>query len=126
VPSEEFFIFRPDFRKVSEILEELDRLVLRFRRTGSGTRFAEAWQAARPRLRPPPSDSDDSSVPPFERRMVFPMLESSSINDGNRCFEAPTANENAPGNRQLPFGHRGNQASVTIFLIQSLQVTCAV
>ena len=33
---------RPDFRKVSEILEELDRLILRFRRTESGTRFAEA------------------------------------------------------------------------------------
>lgn len=38
---------RPDFRKVSEILEELDRLVLRFRRTEPGARFAEAWQAAR-------------------------------------------------------------------------------
>jgi hypothetical protein len=27
----------------------------------------------------PPSDSDDSSVPPFGKMMVFPILESSNI-----------------------------------------------
>ncbi|MES2477196.1 MAG: hypothetical protein V4640_15535 [Verrucomicrobiota bacterium] len=38
---------RPSFREVSELLGKMDRLVLRFRNTEPGTRFAEAWKAAR-------------------------------------------------------------------------------
>lgn len=38
---------RPSFRDVSELLGKMDRLVLRFRNTESGARFAEAWKAAR-------------------------------------------------------------------------------
>ena len=38
---------RPSFREVSELLGKMDRLVLRFRSTEAGARFAEAWKAAR-------------------------------------------------------------------------------
>ncbi|MGL4399982.1 MAG: hypothetical protein ACRCXD_08945 [Luteolibacter sp.] len=38
---------RPSFREVSELLGKMDRLVLRFRKTEAGARFAEAWKAAR-------------------------------------------------------------------------------
>ena len=38
---------RPSFREVAELLEKMDRLVLRFRRTELGTAFANAWQASR-------------------------------------------------------------------------------
>lgn len=38
---------RPSFREVGELLAKMDRLVLRFRKTEAGNRFADAWQAAR-------------------------------------------------------------------------------
>jgi hypothetical protein len=38
---------RPAFREVSELLGKMDRLVLRFRKTEPGARFAAAWKAAR-------------------------------------------------------------------------------
>lgn len=38
---------RPKFREVSEHLAKMDRLVLRFRKSETGTHFAAAWQAAR-------------------------------------------------------------------------------
>ncbi len=38
---------RPSFREVSELLGKMDRLVLRFRKTEPGARFAEAWKNAR-------------------------------------------------------------------------------
>ncbi len=38
---------RPAFREVGELLGKMDRLVLRFRKTEPGARFAEAWKAAR-------------------------------------------------------------------------------
>jgi hypothetical protein len=38
---------RPSFREVSALIAKMDRLVLRFRTTESGARFAEAWKAAR-------------------------------------------------------------------------------
>jgi hypothetical protein len=40
-------ILRPKFREVSELLAKMDRLVLRFRKSEPGTRFADAWQATR-------------------------------------------------------------------------------
>ena len=44
---------------------------------------------------------------------ILLFSESSSIGDGNRCFEERTANRNALPSQAFPFGHRGNQASVT-------------
>ena len=38
---------RPGFREVGTLLRKMDRLVLRFRKTPAGTRFADAWTAAR-------------------------------------------------------------------------------
>ena len=38
---------RPKFAEVADHLAQMDRLVLRFRRTEAGTAFAAAWQAAR-------------------------------------------------------------------------------
>lgn len=38
---------RPQFREVSELLAKMDRLVLRFRKTETGARFAAAWKNAR-------------------------------------------------------------------------------
>jgi hypothetical protein len=38
---------RPKFREVSLMLQKMDRLVLRFRRTEPGTAFASAWQTSR-------------------------------------------------------------------------------
>ena len=38
---------RPKFREIGHLLGKMDRLVLRFRKTEAGTRFAEAWKAAR-------------------------------------------------------------------------------
>lgn len=38
---------RPKFREVGELLGKMDRLVLRFRKTGDGKRFADTWQATR-------------------------------------------------------------------------------
>ena len=38
---------RPSFGEVTELLVKMDRLVLRFRTTEPGTRFAAAWKAAR-------------------------------------------------------------------------------
>lgn len=38
---------RPAFREVTALLGKMDRLVLRFRKTEPGARFAEAWKAAR-------------------------------------------------------------------------------
>jgi len=38
---------RPKFREVSAVLTKMDRLVLRFRKTEAGTRFADTWQATR-------------------------------------------------------------------------------
>lgn len=38
---------RPSFREVTALLVKMDRLVLRFRKTEPGTRFAAAWKAAR-------------------------------------------------------------------------------
>jgi hypothetical protein len=40
-------VLRPNFREVSELLAKMDALVLRFRKTEAGARFAEAWNAAR-------------------------------------------------------------------------------
>jgi hypothetical protein len=38
---------RPKFREVGELLGRMDRLVLRFRKTADGKRFADTWQATR-------------------------------------------------------------------------------
>jgi hypothetical protein len=38
---------RPKFREVGNLLGKMDRLVLRFRKSESGARFAAAWQATR-------------------------------------------------------------------------------
>jgi hypothetical protein len=38
---------RPSFSEVSALIGKMDRLVLRFRNTEPGARFAEAWKAAR-------------------------------------------------------------------------------
>ena len=38
---------RPAFREVAILLDKMDRLVLRFRRTELGTSFANAWDASR-------------------------------------------------------------------------------
>lgn len=38
---------RPKFREVAALLTKMDRLVLRFRKTEAGTRFAAAWKNAR-------------------------------------------------------------------------------
>jgi hypothetical protein len=38
---------RPKFREVGELLGRMDRLVLRFRKTPNGKRFADTWQATR-------------------------------------------------------------------------------
>lgn len=38
---------RPKFREVAAVLTKMDRLVLRFRKTEAGTRFADTWKAAR-------------------------------------------------------------------------------
>lgn len=38
---------RPSFREVAELLDKMDRLVLRFRRTELGTAFVNAWVASR-------------------------------------------------------------------------------
>jgi hypothetical protein len=38
---------RPKFREVGKLLARMDRLILRFRRTAAGARFAETWAAAR-------------------------------------------------------------------------------
>jgi hypothetical protein len=38
---------RPKFREVAELLARLDRLVLRFRKSEAGQRFAAAWTASR-------------------------------------------------------------------------------
>jgi len=38
---------RPSFSEVSRLLAKMDRLVLRFRKTEPGARFAAAWKAAR-------------------------------------------------------------------------------
>ena len=38
---------RPRFREVGDHLAKMDRLVLRFRKSEAGTRFADAWAAAR-------------------------------------------------------------------------------
>jgi hypothetical protein len=38
---------RPKFREVGELLGRMDRLVLRFRKTTDGKRFADTWQATR-------------------------------------------------------------------------------
>lgn len=38
---------RPRFREISELLKSLDRLVLRFRSTEAGERFAASWKNAR-------------------------------------------------------------------------------
>ena len=38
---------RPSFGEVTALLGKMDRLVLRFRTTELGTRFAIAWKAAR-------------------------------------------------------------------------------
>ena len=38
---------RPSFGEVTALLGKMDRLVLRFRTTEPGTRFATAWKAAR-------------------------------------------------------------------------------
>jgi hypothetical protein len=38
---------RPKFREVTALLAKMDRLVLRFRKSEPGTRFADAWQATR-------------------------------------------------------------------------------
>jgi len=38
---------RPKFREVADLLAKMDRLVLRFRKTDAGTRFADTWQATR-------------------------------------------------------------------------------
>lgn len=38
---------RPQFREVSQLLAKMDRLVLRFRKTEAGARFADAWKNAR-------------------------------------------------------------------------------
>jgi hypothetical protein len=37
----------PKFREIGTQLKKMDRLVLRFRRTESGTAFTNAWQASR-------------------------------------------------------------------------------
>lgn len=38
---------RPSFSEVGTLLGKMARLVVRFRKTESGARFAEAWKAAR-------------------------------------------------------------------------------
>lgn len=38
---------RPRFREVGDVLARMDQLVLRFRKTDDGTRFADTWKAAR-------------------------------------------------------------------------------
>ena len=38
---------RPKFREVADVLGKMDRLVLRFRKTEAGTRFADTWKATR-------------------------------------------------------------------------------
>ena len=38
---------RPKFREVGNLLAKMDRLVLRFRKTEPGARFAATWQATR-------------------------------------------------------------------------------
>ena len=38
---------RPKFREVSELLARMDRLVLRFRKSEAGRRFADTWAASR-------------------------------------------------------------------------------
>lgn len=38
---------RPKFREVGDLLAKMDRLVLRFRKTEAGARFADTWRAAR-------------------------------------------------------------------------------
>ncbi len=38
---------RPKFAEVADLLAQMDRLVLRFRRTEAGAAFAAAWEAAR-------------------------------------------------------------------------------
>ncbi|GAA5484180.1 hypothetical protein [Haloferula sargassicola] len=38
---------RPRFEELSQLLPTMDRLVLRFRKTEAGTRFADSWKAAR-------------------------------------------------------------------------------
>ena len=38
---------RPKFREVAALLEKMDRLVLRFRRSAPGQAFAEAWSTSR-------------------------------------------------------------------------------
>lgn len=38
---------RPKFREAAELLKKMDRLILRFRRTETGTAFANAWAASR-------------------------------------------------------------------------------
>jgi len=38
---------RPKFREVTALLAKMDRLVLRFRKSEAGTRFADTWQAIR-------------------------------------------------------------------------------
>jgi len=38
---------RPKFRQVGDLLAKMDRLVLRFRKTDVGIRFADTWKAAR-------------------------------------------------------------------------------
>ncbi len=40
-------VLRPAFREVAELLGKMDRLVLRFRKTEAGTRFASVWKTAR-------------------------------------------------------------------------------
>jgi hypothetical protein len=40
-------VLRPSFREVNELLGKMDRLVLRFRKTEAGTRFASVWKTAR-------------------------------------------------------------------------------
>jgi hypothetical protein len=38
---------RPKFREISQLLQKMDRLVLRFRKTEPGTAFANVWAASR-------------------------------------------------------------------------------